>query len=186
MKSLWTLIATAALTLPLAAPAAAQTPSHPARPADVASPEAIVRALYEAVTRRPGEPFQWDRMRSLFLPNAILIPNTEQTGGAFRPLTVEEFIAWVKEDTTIGGPQDKGFQEEEIAHRMECYGDIALVFSTYQKHFWNDAVILGRGINAIQLVRWDDRWWVVSIVWDEENGAGPIPEAYRVSRSCGS
>jgi hypothetical protein len=149
-----------------------------ARASDVASPEAIVAAMYETVQRPPGGRYQWDRLRSLVLPQARLIPNTEQTGGTFRVMTVEDFIAWVDENTTIGGPDDKGFQEEEISKSVERYGDIAQVFSTYQKHFWEDAQILGRGINSIQLVWRDGRWWIVSVVWDEENGGGPIPPRY--------
>lgn len=157
--------------IPLPRPGAAQT----ARAADVASPEAVVKALYETVTRAPGERFDWDRMRTLFLPGARMIPNTEQTGGEFRVLTVDDFIAWIDGVTRIGGPNDRGFQEAEIAARVERYGDIAHVFSTYRKQFHGDSAILGRGVNSIQLVRHQDRWWVTAIIWDEETGAGPVP-----------
>jgi len=154
--------------------AAAQDPIE----ADVASPEAIVLAAYESIQRQPGENFQWDRFRSLFAPDATLIPNTEQRGGAFDVISPEGFIDWIDSVTTIGGPDDRGFSEEEIHHVVERYGDIAQVMSTYQKHFWGDDEILGRGINAFQLVQNEGRWWIVSIVWDEEPGAGPIPSKY--------
>jgi len=169
----------AALMVALSSPVAVQAQNAPrANPADVASPEALVRALYETVTRKPGEPFDWQRDRSLFLPTARLIPNTEQTDGSFRVLSLDEFIAWVDEHTTVGGPEDKGFQEEEIATRIERFGDIAHAFSTYQKHFYGSGEILGRSINSIQMVRHDGRWWVTQIVWDEETGAGPLPARY--------
>lgn len=145
---------------------------------DVASPEAIVHAAYEAIERAPGENFQWDRFRSLFLPEARLIPNTEQTGGAFRVLSPQDFIDWIDGATVVGGANDKGFAEEEVHHKIERFGDIAHVFSTYQKRFWEDDQILGRGINTFQLVHNQDRWWIAGIVWDEENGAGPIPDTY--------
>lgn len=150
--------------------------------ADVASPDAIVDAAYGALMRAPGENFQWDRFRSLFLPQALLIPNTEQTGGTFRTLSPEEFIAWIDgwyaENAPIGGPNDKGFAEEAVHNEVHRYGDVAQVFSTYQKHFWDDDQILGRGVNSFQLVYHEGRWWIVSIVWDEESGAGPIPDEY--------
>lgn len=135
-------------------------------------------AAYAALARAPGEPFQWDRFRALFLPQATLIPNTEQTGGRFRVLSPEDFVAWVESATTVGGPQDKGFAEEGIRNEVHRYGDVAHVFSSYQKHFWGDDRILGRGINSFQLVWNDGRWWIVSIAWDEEPGAGPLPEAF--------
>jgi len=154
----------------------AQTPA--ANPADVSSPEAIVKALYETVTRRPGQPFDWPRERTLFHPTARLIPNTEQTGGTQRVLTPEEFIAWIDSHTVVGGPNDRGFQEEEIATTIERFGDVAHAFSTYQKHYYGSDRILGRGINSIQMVRHDGRWWITQISWDEESGGGPIPAKY--------
>jgi hypothetical protein len=166
-----------AIALALAAaprPAQAQYPLA----SDVSSPEAIVTAAYDALARKPGEAFQWDRFRSLFLPQALLIPNTEQTGGAFRVLTPETFIDWIDSATSIGGPQDRGFAEEAIRTEVTRYGDVAQAFSSYQKHFWEDDRILGRGINSFQLVHHDGRWWIASIAWDEESGAGPIPEQY--------
>lgn len=155
----------------------------PLAPADASaqdgrSPEAIVSAAYEVIGRAPGEAFRWDRFRALFLPEAHLIPNTEQTGGAFRVLTVEDFIDWINRATVIGGPDDRGFSEFEISNRVEQYGDIANVFSTYGKRFWGEPEIVGRGINSFQVVRKDGRWWIASIIWDEENGAGPLPARY--------
>jgi hypothetical protein len=177
------LLGPAALGVILSVPAATRGQAPAARPADVASPQAVVRAMYEIVTRQPGQPFDWDRLRSLCLPGATMIPNEEQTGGELRILSVEDFIAWVDEQMAVGGPNDMGFQEAEIAQRIELYGDIAQVFSTYQKRVWTDPQILGRGINSIQLVFRDNRWWVVSVVWDEEDGAGAVPAKYLSSGS---
>lgn len=149
---------------------------------DVASPEAIVAAGYAALARAPGEPFDWDRFRSLFLPDARMIPSTEQRGGEFSVLTVEEFIDWIDgwaaENDPIGGPNDQGFVEEQVAVDIEVYGDIAQAFSTYQKHIWESDEIQGRGINSFNLVKNSGRWWIASVAWDEEVGAGPVPDEY--------
>jgi hypothetical protein len=161
----------------LAAAPLAATAQYPAE-ADVASPEAIVLATYASIQRAPGENFQWDRFRSMFATDAVLIPNTEQRGGELDVISPEGFISWIDSVTTIGGPTDKGFAEEEIHHVVGRYGDVAQVFSTYQKHFWEDDEILGRGINSFQLVQNGGRWWIVSIIWDEEAGAGPVPAEY--------
>jgi hypothetical protein len=158
-------------------PAVAQQAPVP-RPEQVATPEAIITAMYESVKRAPGEQYDWDLLRGLCLPGALLVPSTEQTGGALRTMTVDDFIAWIDQGTTVGGPNDQGFAEEEIAHRIERYGDIAQVFSTYQKHVHGSTEILGRGINSVNLVHNGGRWWIASIIWDEEVGAGPIPRRY--------
>jgi hypothetical protein len=149
------------------------------RAADVESPEAIVQAAYASIAREPGQRFDWDRFRSLFLPEARLIPNTEQRQGSFDVLTTEGFIEWIQAFTPPpGSANDQGFQEEQVSADVVRYGDVAHVFSTYQKHFWGSDQILGRGINSFQLVHNDGRWWIAGIAWDEENGAGPIPAEY--------
>ena len=166
-----------AISSAVAGPLAAQ--EYPLS-ADVSSPESIVAATYASIARAPGENYDWDRFSSLYLPGAMLIPNTEQRNGQFDILSVQDFIDWIDEFTIpiIGTDQDRGFSEDGISNTIERFGDIAHVFSTYEKHFWGDDRNLGRGINTFQLVFNEDRWWIVSIVWDEESGAGPIPDQY--------
>lgn len=141
----------------------------------LSTPEAVIEALYNVINRRPGEHFDWDKLRSLFVPGALMVPSSNQTGGVLQLLSVEDFIALVDRNTVVGGENDWGFQEEEIARRIEHYGDIVQVFSAYQKRFWGADEILALGINAIQLRQHDGRWWVVSIAWEEEVAAGPLP-----------
>jgi hypothetical protein len=165
--------------------ARAQAPAAAVNPADVASPDALVRAAYETVSRAPGKPFQWDRFRSLFLPGARMIPNTEQTGGTFTTHTVESFITWIDDSwkrVGIGSPNDRGFAESHVAGITEQFGDIAHVLSTYEKHIWGETQVRGRGINSFQMVRKDGRWWITSLIWDEETGAGPVPAKYLPSK----
>ena len=104
-------------------------------------------------------------------PRGHTPPNTEQTAGKPRTMSVEDFISWIASHTVVGGENDRGFQEEEIARPVVRYGDVAHVLNTYQKHYWGDTRILGRGINSIQLVFSDGRWWILSVAWDEESGA---------------
>ena len=163
-------------TVTLSGPALAQPAP---RPEDVESPEAIVQAAYASIARAPGQSFDCERFRSLFLPEARLIPNTEQRQGSFDVLTPDGFVAWIDEFTPPPGTaNDQGFQEEQVSAEVVRYGDVAHVFSTYQKHFWGSDQILGRGINSFQLVHDGERWWIAGIAWDEENGAGPIPADY--------
>jgi hypothetical protein len=172
--SRWRLFAILMLVLPGAGQA--QVPT--ARPADVSSPEALVTAAYDALARAPGKSYDWDRFRSLFLEGAHLIPNTEQRGGEFVILDPEGFVAWADRVTVIGGPGDRGFAESGVKNLVESYGDIAHVFSTYEKHLWGNDQVIGRGINSFQMVRRDGRWWITGIIWDEPSGAGPIPARY--------
>ncbi len=162
------------LAIPFLVPVAVE--AQTAAPEDVATPDAIVDALYATIQRRPGENFQLERMRTLHHPDARLLPNSEQTEGTSRAMSADEFIVWASSFTVVGGEGDRGFVEEEIAREVVRYGDVAHVWSAYQAHFWADSQILERGVNSIQLVFADGRWWIFSAVWDEESAAGPIPE----------
>lgn len=170
-------VAIGVLTTPLVAgPAGGQ--EIEAVPSDVESPRAVVLAAYASLAREPARGYDWDRFRTLFVDGALLIPNTEQTGGMFTPLSVEGFISWVDDFTDPSSPTDRGFIEGEVNRIEERYGDIAHVFSTYEKHYWGDEAVIGRGVNSFQTVRHDGHWWITAIIWDEPIGGEPIPEKY--------
>ena len=172
----------AALALTCAAPAAAQTAAPAAaaapapRPADVASPEAIVAALYDVISGDAGVERDWDRFRSLFHPTARLMPsgvNREGVGVA-RSITPEEYIE-------RSGPvlMRDGFHEREIARKAERFGHMVHVWSTYDSvRSLSDAEPFMRGINSIQLFHDGTRWWILSVYWLAETPGTPIPAAY--------
>jgi len=37
---------------------------------------------------------------------------------------------------------------------------------------------MARGINSIQLMKHADRWWIVTVMWDQERPDNPIPARY--------
>lgn len=161
-----------AVALP-AAVAPAQAP--PADPADVESADAIVAAVYDVISG-PAGGRDWDRMRSLFVPDArLIVAVPDSAGGAeARVRTVEEYIAG-------NAPyfREHGFFEREIGRRTETFGNTAHVFSTYEsRHDAADAEPFTRGINSIQLLRDGERWWIVTIYWDSERPGSPIPLRY--------
>lgn len=148
-----------------------------AKPADVSSPDAILKALYDVISGPAGQKRDWDRMRSLFVPNARLMPAVTRPGGAGTGvivLSVDDYIRGA-------GPQleSGGFFEREIKRVSETYGAVTHVFSTYEsRRKADDEKPFARGINSIQLLKDGDRWWVVSIYWQGENASLPIPAKY--------
>src|SRR5579863_2550134 len=72
----------------------AATPPPAAKPADVASPDAILAATYDVISGPAGQQRDWDRFRSLFVPGARLIPVVaKKTGGGLetRMITPDEY-----------------------------------------------------------------------------------------------
>ena len=60
------------------------------------------------------------------------------------------------------------FFEYETARRVECFGAVAHVLSSYETKRAPEALTaFGRGINSIQLLWTGDEWTVLSLLWDE-------------------
>jgi len=150
-----------------------------ANPADVESIDAIMAAIYDVISGEAGEARDWDRMRSLFIPEARLMPTGRRPDGS------HGYIVWSPEEyIERSGPQleSNGFFENE-AHRVtERWADIAHVFSTYNSYHTAADMEAGttfqRGINTFQLMYDGERWWVVSIMWEAEGPDRPISEEY--------
>ena len=80
---------------PTAKPLTPEAPTAPpANPADVASIDSIIASVYDVISGPAGKKRDWDRMRSLFIPGARLIPTGPRPEGAYgsRVLTVDEYI----------------------------------------------------------------------------------------------
>ena len=83
------------------------------------------------------------------------------------------------EEDTADYFRQESFYETGVAKRIERFGNIAHVFSMYEaRHAPTDAKPFKRGINSIQLFNDGYRWWVVSVLWDNEREDNPIPEEY--------
>ena len=154
--------------------------SIPVDPKDVSSPEAIVAAVYDVISGQAGQKRNWGRMRTLFAPDARMIPTGKRSTGEpiRRVLAVEDYI-------TNSGPllEKDGFFETEIGKKTEQFGNIVQVFSTYEsKRTLKDEKPFMRGINSIQLWYDGKRWWVITIFWQSESQDTPIPEKYITSK----
>jgi len=165
-----------ALFVSIATNAMAQTVKE-ADPKDVASLDAIMKAVYDVISGDAGKERDWDRFRSLFHKDARLIPSGKnpQSGviGA-RVMTPEDYIKG-------SGPYlvKNGFHEREIARKVDQWGNIAQVFSTYASfHKSDDKDPFMRGINSFQLLNDGKRWWVLNIYWQQESPENPIPKDY--------
>ncbi|NNF04111.1 MAG: hypothetical protein HKN17_06560 [Rhodothermales bacterium] len=136
-----------------------------------------MHAVYDVISGPAGEERDWNRMRSLFRPEARLIP----TGRMAQNAPLRPFYWSLEEYIERAGPQleSGGFFETEIHRKTERFGNIAHVFSTYEsRRNADDPEPFMRGINSFQLFFDGDRWWVVNIYWQGEMPGNPIPDEY--------
>ena len=169
--------ALAVVCLLLAVPVQAQE----ADPADVATIDAIMGAVYEVISGPSDVERDWDRFRTLFHPEARLIPTGTRPDGVHvaNVMTVEEYVE-LAGNQFRNAPifQGKGFYEVEAAQRTERYGNIAHVWSTYESRFDPSEEPFQRGINTFQLMHTGTGWQVMSILWQAESDDAPIPAPY--------
>lgn len=151
------------------------TNPYPAQPEDVASPESLVRAVYDAISGTRGER-DWNRIRSFYLDGARLIPTGLRANGehGLRIMNIEQWIEGARE---LFLRED--FFEVEVAQKVDRFGQIAQVLSTYECRREAKGPAYMTGINSFQLLHKDGRWWVVNCFWDNASEGNPIPEPYR-------
>jgi hypothetical protein len=126
---------------------------------DLAGIDAAIRGTYEIISGPPGQKRDFDKMRTMFAPGALLRVITPK---GIRGGDLEGYIK-------ASGPilEKEGFTEKELGRRTEVYGNLATVWSAYDGRTASGS-FHERGINSFQLVKVDGKWLVASILWQEE------------------
>jgi hypothetical protein len=151
---------------------ASQVPSP--RPEDVKSLDNILLAIYDVISGPVGDR-DWKRFRSLFVPQARFTQTMKTPDGSVvvNLLGVDDFVMMAG-DVFKKDP----FYENAIVNRAQSFGNMAQVFSSYESRRAPGAKPFERGINSIQLINDGKRWWVLSILWDEERPDNPLPAEF--------
>jgi len=147
-----------------------------AMPSDVASPEAILAAAYDVISGPATQKRDWNRFQSLFYPDARLVRTAPKKEGGF---SATAFSPQGYVDRASLYFEKNGFFEREIARHTERWGNILQAFSTYEsRHDAKDALPFARGINSFQLFFDGNRWWILTIFWQEETAQNPLPAEF--------
>lgn len=143
-----------------------------ADPADVATPESVVKAIYETLSGRAGEARNWDRFRSLMAPDARFVTESVTADGAVRrrALGVEDLIASNDESFAT-----QGFFEHGVITLDEVWAHFAVIVTPYESRHAPGEAPFARGIKHVELTSDGKRWFIESIVWERETTASPLP-----------
>jgi hypothetical protein len=158
-------------TLPIISAADLATKVPSPKTDDVKSIDAIMHAAYDSISG-PAGPRDWNRFRSLFLPQARFTQVGKSPDGS------TFVISWSEEEfiRDAGGIFSKEpFYENAIVNLPQSYGGMTQVLSSYESHRSPGDKPFERGVNSFQLLNDGKRWWIVSIFWDSERPDNPLP-----------
>ena len=157
------------------APQHVDVPTIAPRPEDVATIDGILHAFYDVISGPAGQPRQWSRDRTLYIPDVHFVSLSTDSAGHVRAdvVTHQMFV-----DRSNPSLVRRGFFETEIHRTTARFGNVVHVFSTYEMRERVEGPVFGRGINSIELF-WDGtRWWIAAAQWDDERPDNPIPKEY--------
>jgi hypothetical protein len=128
--------------------------------------DGLLTILYDVISGPAGVEPNWERERALFAPDARLIPTRLGPDGALRAqvFDIEGYI-----ESRRVYLRDNAFFERQVSREIKRFGHIAQVFSEYESATTPGGPPFVRGVNLLQLLFRDGRWWIQSIMW--ENGS---------------
>ena len=139
---------------------------------DAQTIDALIKASYEVVSGEKGAKRQWERDRYLHHPQAVYSYFDKEKG---KQVTVSLDAFHQATDKMVF---NTAFYESEVKREVRVFGNIAQVWSTYETRLEEDGKVERRGINSIQLVYENNRWYIVSWVFCGENESNIIPRTF--------
>jgi len=132
----------------------------------------ITGEMLNLISGPKGKERDWTTFRNLFLPSAqfYALPSANQPKGAITALNLEEFIRTL-------GPiyKAEGFSEKPLDYDINEFNGMANVFQSYEAKNAS-GTYQARGINNFILMWNDNRWWIASVTWSNEDSTHPIPD----------
>jgi len=127
---------------------------------------AVINEMY-AMISGPAGPRDWSRQGDCFLPDARQVRTWVDEAGKAQKLSMT--LAEYQANTTPFFAANS-FYEVEIGRRIDLFGNIAHVWSTYEaRRSPDDSDVERRGVNSIQLFNDPDRGWrIIHMIWDNE------------------
>ncbi len=171
MKHLHVLVFSSVLIVLLASACpAAESASPPFQTA-----ESVVNELYRLVTIDKGETTDWEQVRNLFIPEAVVVlRESKETLTVFSLQGwIDDFVAWDERARA----SERGFSEKIVRTAPLVFRDIAHVLVLYEASLADSPRPPSQGVDSIELIRKDGRWWIAAITNDLPGPDHPIPAA---------
>jgi len=155
--------------------AIAQAPATPQRVSDapLESAEGVVRELYRLVCVAVGDSTDWNAVRNLFIPEAVI--HLRVSKDASSTFDLEGWIQDFVDFNTKARVKERGFEEKIVRMDTLVFRDIAHVLVLYEARILDSPRPPTVGVDSIELIRRDNRWWIAAITNDLPTPEHPVP-----------
>ena len=136
--------------------------------------DGLIHALYASVSFDRGGP-DWTLFRALVLPGSVYIA-TERGKSPMKVMDLEAFVQDFRDFIADQDVASRGFHENLTRIDSTEFGNIAHAFTVFEPTI-GDAPRSRRGVDSIQLVKQDGRWWVASITTQFEHEGLKAPKS---------
>ena len=117
----------------------------------VQGPEEVVRQLFDLVTFGPGEKPDLEKVRSLFIKEAVLVLRTSRKGNT--TFDVDGFIADWERFVASQAVKEKGFEEKIIRLKPMVLGDMAQMLVLYEAQIPGSSRGPQQGVDNFLLIK---------------------------------
>ena len=123
-----------------------------------------ISTFFDVISGCQSKKRDWEKMRSIFYPGAVLFPNSITHKPTFSPgVDIDTYI-----DNLEKYLSQNDFFEQCSITQIVTEGNIASVISTYEaRRSVEDKLPLKKGINYIHLICTGDEWKITSMIWQD-------------------
>lgn len=167
---------TTILPVVLSLAAAVVLPDPALAQADLETPEGLIEEIYRLVSFPAGTTPDWDAVRDLFIPEALVVLRTSRDGSTVFSVDgfVEDFVTFIEQSDV----ESTGFTERILDMQTFEWGDIAHVLVLFDSDIPGDGREPRAGVDSFQLIKRDGRWWIASITNERPATDRPLPELF--------
>ena len=128
--------------------------------------EKLIERFYSIISGKKEEDRDWNSFKSLFFTNSHLMSVKYNSNNECitTPQDVESYIIRLEKFLRTNDFYEYGFN-----YKINVLGNIAYVYSEYEaKTSLECNIPLKTGVNLVQLVKHDNKWKIINMLWEDK------------------
>ena len=139
--------------------------------------EGVVTELYQLVTFEAGSTPDWEKVRSLFIDEAVIVLRTSRENITIFSVQgfIDDFVNFIERFHA----EKTGFVEEIKRTKSMVFGDMAHILVLYEASIPGSKMPPQQGVDSFSLINKDGRWWIAAITNEIPTPDNPVPAELR-------